>query len=713
MRLFCLLLLFIAFSSIIQAKTPHQVLTGENTKIPIKLFEYYFPTIGPMPDQVLKTENLGIHHLKNAKWEREVWDDQSYVRGFWVKYQLLNRTDYEHFGLDHQNNFYKLIYVHEESSKITTVYESDIGKGVYDAITGDHLYDNIRISLPKGELVTVYSFVRSSPFNRWHGLQNPFERASIGEWDALVKDQVNSIVIKFMFSIFCWSLGLYLLIHLIIGFSKTYLWMTLLSFSTAFLFTFTETGMAFHMGLPKDLTISGFYTLVTAICIFSFNQFAYDILQNEFFSRRYQKLHYFFQGVVGLFAIVNLISLFFYPSSYELDLNENPIKQTALGPSMMPPILLVMIWIIYLAPLIYFAFLSTIKKRPNALYMFISIMVLALLPLKYVAIKYLPAGELLEVFMSNEAIIGVMFLMMATTASEKIKTTEQGLLQARILLRDAYSRFVPKELTDHLKKDSIINIELGDQEELELSILFSDIRDFTSISEKLSPEENFRFINDYLNKMVPLVKSNGGFVNKFVGDSIMALYDKSAEQAIDSAIEMCQILREYNEERREMGDRKPIKIGIGINTGRSMLGTLGDADRMEASVISNTVNVASRLESLTKEYRVPVLLSGDTVKNLPKNRYRTRWIDRVAVKGKKIVTDIHELIDAYADEDILLKQRTLPMFSKALDVYYDKDRERAKLLFQGVLDENPKDNVAQLYLERCEERRVSDRRAEA
>ena len=315
--------------------------------------------------------------------------------------------------------------------------------------------------------------------------------------------------------------------------------------------------------------------------------------------------------------------------------------------------------------------------------------------------------------MSNEAIIGVMFLMMATTASEKIKTTEQGLLQAQILLRDAYSRFVPKELTDHLKKDSIINIELGDQEELELSILFSDIRDFTSISEKLSPEENFRFINDYLNKMVPLVKSNGGFVNKFVGDSIMALYDKSAEQAIDSAIEMCQILREYNEERREMGDRKPIKIGIGINTGRSMLGTLGDADRMEASVISNTVNVASRLESLTKEYRVPVLLSGDTVKNLPKNRYRTRWIDRVAVKGKKIVTDIHELIDAYADEDILLKQRTLPMFSKALDVYYDKDRERAKLLFQGVLDENPKDNVAQLYLERCEERRVSDRRAEA
>ena len=175
---------------------------------------------------------------------------------------------------------------------------------------------------------------------------------------------------------------------------------------------------------------------------------------------------------------------------------------------------------------------------------------------------------------------------------------------------------------------------------------------------------------------------------------------------------MCQILREYNNERRDGGDRKPIKIGIGINTGTSMLGTLGDHERMEASVISNTVNVASRLETLTKEYKTPVLLSGHTVDRLTKNRFITRWIDRRTVKGKKQETDIYELIDAYADEDIVLKQRTMPMFKKGLDAFYDKDRERASMFFRGVLEENPKDTVADLYLERCGERRVSDRRSE-
>ena len=144
---------------------------------------------------------------------------------------------------------------------------------------------------------------------------------------------------------------------------------------------------------------------------------------------------------------------------------------------------------------------------------------------------------------------------MATTASEKIKSTEEGLLEAQILLRMPTVDLCPQTYRSSQKR-SIINIELGDQEELELSILFSDIRDFTSISEKLSPEDNFKFINNYLNRMVPLVKGNGGFVNKFVGDSIMALYDKSPDEAVNSAIEMCQILREYNNERRDGGDSR-------------------------------------------------------------------------------------------------------------------------------------------------------------
>ena len=569
----------------------------------------------------------------------------------------------------------------------------------------------MKIKIPKKEIVTVYSYFESNPYSRWHGSQNPYEQTSIEEWDSLSRNEINKIVIKFIFSVFCWALGVYLMIHLLVGYSNTYLWMTLLSFSTAFLFTFTELGVAFYIGMPKYTSISGFYSVLLSACIFSFNQFAYDILQNEFFSRRYQRLHYLFQGVVGVFALVNAISLIYYPSSYELDLTKHAIKNSALGPSLLPPILLVMIWILYLAPLIYFSFFSTIKKRKHALYLFITIIFLSLLPIKYFAIKYLPSGEMMQVFMSNEAIIGIMFLMMAATASGKIKTTEKGFLESQMLLKEAYSRFVPNELTDHLNKKSILNIKLGDHEELELSILFSDIRNFTSISERLTPEENFKFINEYLSIMVPIVKENNGFVNKFIGDSIMALYPSRADEAVNSAIEMCQSLRKYNEEKLGSSHNDPIRIGVGINTGNSVLGTLGDNKRMETSVISSAVNIASRLEALTKEYGVPVLLSGQTFKNLSKNRFRLRWIDRTAVKGQKQETDIYELIDAHCDEEILLKQRTLPLFERAMTAFYRDEKERAYMLFEGVLQENPNDSVAIIYMQRCSERRGDERRS--
>lgn len=317
----------------------------------------------------------------------------------------------------------------------------------------------------------------------------------------------------------------------------------------------------------------------------------------------------------------------------------------------------------------------------------------------------------MQVFMSNEAIIGIMFLMMAATASGKIKTTEKGFLESQMLLKEAYSRFVPNELTDHLNKKSILNIKLGDHEELELSILFSDIRNFTSISERLTPEENFKFINEYLSIMVPIVKENNGFVNKFIGDSIMALYPSRADEAVNSAIEMCQSLRKYNEEKLGSSHNDPIRIGVGINTGNSVLGTLGDNKRMETSVISSAVNIASRLEALTKEYGVPVLLSGQTFKNLSKNRFRLRWIDRTAVKGQKQETDIYELIDAHCDEEILLKQRTLPLFERAMTAFYRDEKERAYMLFEGVLQENPNDSVAIIYMQRCSERRGDERRS--
>jgi len=134
-----------------------------------------------------------------------------------------------------------------------------------------------------------------------------------------------------------------------------------------------------------------------------------------------------------------------------------------------------------------------------------------------------------------------------------------------------------------------------------------------------------------------------------------------------------------------------------------MLGTLGTHDRMETSVIGDAVNLASRLEALTKYYNVPVLLSGHTVQKLPESRYRLRLIDRVAVKGKEEKTDIFQILDVYREEMVTIKQRLLPLFDRAYDIFQAGDFVRAELAFQEIINEDPSDHIAKIYLERCSE----------
>jgi hypothetical protein len=147
----------------------------------------------------------------------------------------------------------------------------------------------------------------------------------------------------------------------------------------------------------------------------------------------------------------------------------------------------------------------------------------------------------------------------------------------------------------------------------------------------------------------------------------------------------------------------PIKIGVGVNSGKLMLGTLGTHDRMEASVIGDAVNLASRLEALTKYYNCPVLLSGHTVQKLPESRYRLRMIDSVAVKGKEEKTDIFQLLDVYTEPMIELKQRLLPLFDRAYDAFMNEEFIRADLMFKEIIAEDPSDHIAKLYIERCED----------
>ncbi len=165
-------------------------------------------------------------------------------------------------------------------------------------------------------------------------------------------------------------------------------------------------------------------------------------------------------------------------------------------------------------------------------------------------------------------------------------------------LNDACGRFVPHQFLSFLGYESIVEVKLGDAVKKEMSILFSDIRNFTSLSETMTPDDNFKFINGYLKRMEPAIEKNNGFIDKYIGDAIMALFGGTADDAVKAGIKMLQLLNEYNT-TRQRPERPPISIGIGINTGSLILGIVGGSNRISGTVISDAVNLASRIESLT------------------------------------------------------------------------------------------------------------------
>ncbi|MEM7182370.1 MAG: adenylate/guanylate cyclase domain-containing protein [Spirochaetota bacterium] len=209
---------------------------------------------------------------------------------------------------------------------------------------------------------------------------------------------------------------------------------------------------------------------------------------------------------------------------------------------------------------------------------------------------------------------------------------------------NAYSRFVPKELLNFLNKKNITDIRLGDQTFQEMTILFSDIRSFTSLSEQMTPEENFNFLNSYLKRMGPIIRNNGGFIDKYIGDGIMALFARSAEDAVQAAVDMILELQKYNEHRKD-SNFSEINIGIGIHSGKIIMGTIGENERMEGTVISDSVNLASRIEGLTKEYATNIIISEKTLDLIKCNeRFQYRFLDDIQVKGKSNKVRIYEVL---------------------------------------------------------------------
>lgn len=268
-------------------------------------------------------------------------------------------------------------------------------------------------------------------------------------------------------------------------------------------------------------------------------------------------------------------------------------------------------------------------------------------------------------------------------------------------LNEAASNFVPNEFLQHLNKTNIIDVNLGDQIKVEMTILFSDIRSFTTISEKMSPEQNFNFINGYLSIMGPIVRNNSGFIDKYIGDAIMALFPNDPAKSIVAAIKMKEKLTEYNSDRIKKGEFT-IDTGIGIHTGALMLGVIGENKRYEGTVIADAVNIASRLEGLTKLYGAGIIISEDTLKKGGNpDQFNYRFLDLVTVKGKKDPIVIYEILDGLDDKIKGLKLSLKNNYETAFLLYKEKRFNEALNIYKDILSINPSDKAVNLFIDRC------------
>jgi class 3 adenylate cyclase/HAMP domain-containing protein len=289
--------------------------------------------------------------------------------------------------------------------------------------------------------------------------------------------------------------------------------------------------------------------------------------------------------------------------------------------------------------------------------------------------------------------LGVSFNAMAETI--------QGYSAQLEALLSAYGRFVPHELLRLLAKENILDVKLGDFVQRDMTVLFSDIRSFSALSESMTPFENFNFLNSYLKRMGPEIRACGGFIDKYIGDGIMALFSRSPDDGLAAAVAMQRKLVEYNVHRASSG-YAPIGVGIGVHTGSLMLGTVGEHERMDGSVIADAVNLCSRLEALTRVYGAAILTTSRTLKASVPGRFASRFIDRVRVKGRRETVLLFEILDGDPPDKRVLKLSYREELARAMRLYYGRRFDEALRIIDGLRSRNPEDEILRIFRRRCE-----------
>jgi adenylate cyclase len=287
---------------------------------------------------------------------------------------------------------------------------------------------------------------------------------------------------------------------------------------------------------------------------------------------------------------------------------------------------------------------------------------------------------------------------------QKLTETELALLEAA----EAYSRFVPEQFLRHLNRKSISQVRLGDQVARGMTVMFADIRNFTSMSETMSPEENFRMLNDYLGHIGPIIREQFGFIDKYIGDAIMAFWgapvpdENHATRGVTAALKMQQGLKVLKTEFEKKG-WPSIAVGVGLSSGEMTVGDMGSKVRKAYTVMGDTVNLGSRLEGITRQYGVALLVSQETARLAQGIVFRE--IDFVRVKGKDIPIQIYEPLALMSEADATTLAQ-LKTWEQALAAYRAQQWDEAETLLKKLKDVEPDVRLYDIFLQRVADYRL-------
>ncbi|MBE7439584.1 MAG: HAMP domain-containing protein [Spirochaetales bacterium] len=266
----------------------------------------------------------------------------------------------------------------------------------------------------------------------------------------------------------------------------------------------------------------------------------------------------------------------------------------------------------------------------------------------------------------------------------------------------AIERFVPREFLQQMGHETVITVSLGDQVSRQMTVFFCDIRAFTTLSESMTPRETFAFINDYLSRVSPIIRENHGFIDKYIGDAIMALFPGDPLDAVKAAIQIMLELALLNNDRSQQG-LPEVRIGIGIHHGETMLGTVGEEQRMDGTVISDAVNVAARLENLTKKFGASILVSEETLRLAEKKAghgFASRTLGSLRLRGKKQSMAVVEILDGLGKAEMQERLDSAPMILRATRLMQQRQYPEARSLLKEAARLYPLDRSPRLLLVR-------------